>query len=156
MNTAMTLEEVKNWFLSRQSMSPKKLQKMLYYAYSWGLVLLNDDNESFDNKLFDANFEAWVHGPVIPDIYFEYKPYGFQNIPQLDSISPNPEDDDVTDVLEQVLSVYGGFNGNQLESLTHSEEPWKNARKGLLPMDSSSNVIDDRIIYNYYFEQLGE
>ena len=156
MPVAMTLEDAKQWFLSRQSMSPKKLQKMLYYAYSWGLVLLNDDDKNLSNKLFDANFEAWVHGPVIPSVYFEYRPFGFQNIPQSSSPTPDPKDEDVKDVLDQVMSVYGGFNGNQLERLTHSEEPWKNARIGLLPMDSSSNVIDDKIIYNYYFEQLGD
>lgn len=34
--------DIVNFFLSRSSMSPKKLQKLLYYAYAWTLSLLND------------------------------------------------------------------------------------------------------------------
>ncbi|WP_374049741.1 type II toxin-antitoxin system antitoxin SocA domain-containing protein [Paenibacillus larvae] len=33
-------------------------------------------------KLFDDNFEAWVHGPVNPQLYTEYREYGWQEIPQ--------------------------------------------------------------------------
>lgn len=34
MAIAMSLTDAASWFLSKQSMSPKKLQKLLYYAYS--------------------------------------------------------------------------------------------------------------------------
>ena len=33
-------------------------------------------------NFFDAQFQAWVHGPVIPEIYSEYKTYGFRDIPK--------------------------------------------------------------------------
>ncbi len=29
------IEDVANWFLAKDEMSKKKLQKLLYYAYSW-------------------------------------------------------------------------------------------------------------------------
>ncbi|PQC37687.1 hypothetical protein CUN10_12280 [Enterococcus faecium] len=157
MAIAMSLTDATSWFLSKQSMSPKKLQKMLYYAYSWGLVLLNEDPENLDNKLFDAQFQAWVHGPVIPEIYSEYKTYGFRDIPKKEfgfgeDLSLDSE---VEDVLNQVFEVYSEFSGNQLENLTHSETPWIEARKDCLPMDSSTNVIEDDTIYQYYSTQLG-
>lgn len=58
--------------------------------------------------------------------------------------------DDVEDLLNQVLGAYGDFNGNELESITHSELPWIEARKGLRPMDSSSVVIKTESIFEYY------
>ncbi|MGL9777754.1 MULTISPECIES: Panacea domain-containing protein [unclassified Enterococcus] len=157
MAIAMNLSDATSWFLSKQSMSPKKLQKMLYYAYSWGLVFLNEDPDNLDNKLFDTQFQAWVHGPVIPKTYTDYKGYGFKDIPKADSksIERLKLDSEVEDILNQVFEVYGEFSGNQLEALTHSEDPWKIARKDCLPMDPSTNLIDDRIIYNYYSSQIG-
>ncbi len=48
--------------LSYGSFSHKKLQKLSYYVYSWYLTL-------YGEKIADVNFEAWVHGPVSPEIY---------------------------------------------------------------------------------------
>lgn len=63
-------------------------------------------------------------------------------------------DKDTLDTLNQVWEVYGKFNGNELESITHQEKPWIEARKGLLPLDRSSTTIDNRIIFEYYFNRL--
>ena len=68
------VSKVANFYLSKQSMSPKKLQKILYYAYAWTLALLNDDEEHLNNRLFDSKFEAWVHGPVNREIYNRFNP----------------------------------------------------------------------------------
>lgn len=155
MRKAMKMEDVIYWFLSRQSMSPKKLQKMLYYAYSWGLVFFNESEEELDDILFEAEFEAWVHGPVIPSVYQEYKVYGFANIPKIEESRRLEIAEDVEDVLNQVMDAYGYLNGNQLEAITHVEDPWIKARKGALPLDSSSQKIESRTIYRYYCSQLG-
>ena len=49
-----TYDEVADWFLSKGEgkISPKKLQKLVYYAYAWTLTLLNDSAEKLTNKLF--------------------------------------------------------------------------------------------------------
>jgi len=53
-----------------------------------------------------------------------------------------------------VLSVYGGYSAFQLESLAHSEDPWKNARKGI-PIDELSNeIISKDDMKNYYRKYL--
>ena len=57
-------------FLSIASMTHKKLQKLCYYAKAWYLALK-------DENLIDDDFEAWVHGAVQPNLYQEYKVYGF-------------------------------------------------------------------------------
>lgn len=149
MREIMKIKDVQNWFLSRQEMSPKKLQKILYYAYSWGLVFFNEDVKNLKNVLFNAEFEAWVHGPVIREVYSEFAHYGYEDIEKRNDTSGKlPED--VEDLLNQVLGAYGDFNGNELESITHSELPWIEARKGLRPMDSSSVVIKKESIFEYY------
>ncbi|NMV48480.1 DUF4065 domain-containing protein [Lactobacillus reuteri] len=150
-----TYDEVADWFLAKGEgkISPKKLQKLVYYAYAWTLTLLNDSAENLTNKLFDdGRFEAWVHGPVIHGLYSEYSEYGFNNISK--SKTQPTFTEDIEDVLNQVWDVYGKYNADQLESMTHQESPWKNARKDLSPLDSSSNFISDKDIFNCYIKRI--
>lgn len=145
--------DVASFFLSRSSMSQKKLQKLVYYAYAWTLTLLNDDPDHLENRLFNEEIQAWVHGPVCPALYQEYRSYGWADIP------PAPFDEalfneDVLDVLEQVWEVYGGFTGNQLESISHREEPWKAARGNCSVNEPSQQRISDELIFRYYNERV--
>ena len=39
-----------------------KLQKLLFYTQAWHLAIHSD-------RLFDGEFQAWVHGPVNREIY---------------------------------------------------------------------------------------
>lgn len=148
--------KVADWFLveGKGKISPKKLQKLVYYAYAWVLTLLNDSSEELNIRLFDdAKFEAWVHGPVLRDLYAKYASYGFENI---EEPKEQPKfDEDIQDILEQVWEVYGNYSADQLESMTHQEKPWRNARKDLSPLDSSSTLIDDRDIFNCYIQRVG-
>lgn len=150
-----TVNDIAFFFLSKDSMSPKKLQKLVYYAYCWILVLLNK-NENMGYRLFDERIEAWVHGPVIPSLYHEFREYGWNNIPQV--IRPSKEawsleqsySEDVRSILEKVWSKYGKYSADQLELMTHKELPWQNARKGYGPFTACSNTISDRDIYEYF------
>lgn len=153
MNMA-TVFDVANFFLAKSAMSQKKLQKLVFYAYAWTLTLLNDDENSICNKLFQEEIQAWVHGPVCPSLYSRYKIYGWDNIPQID-FEGYKFSDEVIDVLEQVWEVYGNFTGNQLEDISHQEEPWKEARNGISAYESSKEVLKDAIIYRYYSSRLG-
>ncbi|EAG2314581.1 TPA_asm: DUF4065 domain-containing protein [Listeria monocytogenes] len=148
-----TAKDLANWFLAKESMTPKKLQKMLYYAYAWTLTLTNEKEDDLSNKLFPEKFEAWVHGPVIPEIYQEYKEYGYSNIPKCES-EINIDNKDIESILDQIMLVYGKFDGNQLESITHQEEPWISARIGYGPLDTCNKVIDDVIMYNTYIKRV--
>ncbi|WLR54823.1 DUF4065 domain-containing protein [Mesobacillus subterraneus] len=147
------LSDVIKWFLSQESMSPKKLQKLLYYSYAWFLTLQNESSDELDNKLFDAEFEAWVHGPVIYSVYDQYRHKGYQPIERYEGEIP-VFDEETHDVLEQVWNVYGGYTGNELESITHQESPWLNARSGYSPLDRCNEVISDEDMFNCYVERL--
>ncbi|HHU17812.1 MAG TPA: DUF4065 domain-containing protein [Clostridiales bacterium] len=74
--------DVAKTFLSFQSMTHKKLQKICYYAQAWHLALEG-------GPLFHERFEAWIHGPVCPELYDYYKIYGWTNIPMEKEIPKN-------------------------------------------------------------------
>lgn len=145
--------DVANYYLTKESMSPKKLQKLVYYAYGWTLALLNDSVHNLDHRLFSNRIEAWVHGPVVPDLYHEYKTYGWQDIPQIHSFDTSVFSKDEEDILSQVWSAYGHLNANQLEMISHKESPWINARNGAAAYVSSSNAIKDEDMFVFFNEQ---
>lgn len=145
----ITVNQVANWYLSKAPMSPKKLQKILYYAYVWFLTLMNESYDNIENRLFENHFEAWVHGPVYPEIYHEYKEYGYNHIPQLECDAPTFSAD-VEDILQQVWDVYGEYTAGQLESISHQESPWINARGNCSAYEICDNRITDEDIYKCY------
>lgn len=148
------IERVSQWFLSRSSMSNKKLQKLCYYAYCWFIVFFNDiesiteDNIGEIRVLCTDRFQAWIHGPVSPRLYHRYKEYGWHIIPQLAS---KPEvSAELESLLEQVWEAYGSFTADELENISHGEMPWKKARKGYQDGDACSNEISNYDILRYY------
>jgi uncharacterized phage-associated protein len=125
-----------------------KLQKLMFYAQAWHLAI-------FEEPLFEKDFEAWVHGPVLVDLYHDYKNFKWHPIERNDlenkfkSIK-NSLDDDVVEFLEELCEEYFGLSAYELERLTHSEEPWQYARGELEPDKSSTKIIDKDLIKKYY------
>ena len=149
-----TLERVASWFLNKESMSNKKLQKLCYYAYCWYIVFFNDaettskSSERNMQVLCEDRFQAWIHGPVSPRLYHRYKAYGWHSIPKVETkpiIAP-----EIEDLLKQVWEAYGAFNADELEALSHQEAPWKNARKDVRYGEACSNEISNYDILQYY------
>ena len=136
--------DIANWFLNKESVPQKKLQKLCYYAKAWTMVLLPEDN-------LDFSFQAWVHGPVNAELWKKFKRYGYYEI-ERDALEGCSSSIDVktTEVLELVWNTYGEFNGFQLENLTHSEDPWINARKGLSATEPSTLPMNNQVIKDYY------
>ncbi|MEX2805050.1 Panacea domain-containing protein [Streptococcus sp. H31] len=139
--------------------TPKKLQKLLYYVQSWHLALTaeNDNEDELTSSLmFPADFEAWVHGPVIPEVYTYFKDYRGTNIDH-SGFEINYEkilNKDELSSIDEVIEIYGNFDGNQLETLSHNEYPWQEARKGLKPLESSHKTISTKTIFRFYAERL--
>lgn len=141
------VRNVADYFLSKDAMTHKKLEKMCYYAQAWYLA-------NYGTPLFNNRFEAWVHGPVSPDLYAKYKQWGWMPIPKginIDmGVSPQERD-----ILDKVYDTYGGYDGDELERLTHMEEPWQKARRGCGPLDYSRNPISMKDMRDYYGERIG-
>lgn len=117
------ISEVAKYFLLKESMTHKKLQKLCYYAQAWHLA-------NFQTPLVLSQFEAWVHGPVAPDLYRIYGKWGWCPISQLPNDTPQFSSPRTESFLNQVYGIYGGYSGDQLEAISRQEEPWRNARDG--------------------------
>jgi uncharacterized phage-associated protein len=130
----------------KRGISNKKLQKLVYYAQAWSLVLTN-------NPLFHEPFEAWIHGPAIPALYRKFKQFGFKPV---ESQNPkfDPDGFPHKDILDEVWRVYGKYDADYLEILTHQEEPWIRAREALEFEESSNKEISTEIMKNFYMQKL--
>ena len=122
-----------------------KLQKLVYYAQAWHLALHKE-------PLFPEDFQAWVHGPVIPELYQKYKPFGWQPIEQEVNVQLPIV---VLDFLAEVAQEYFGCDAYKLEQMTHSEIPWQRAR-GNLPPDAVSTAMIKKQWMKEYYTACGE
>jgi uncharacterized phage-associated protein len=149
-NSKYDAETIAKFFIwkahqQKRNISNKKLQKLLYYAQSWYLV-------NFNEKLFKEDIEAWIHGPVVVDIYHKYKKYGFS--PITEKVESPTFDKETQTFLDEVWSVYGKLDANTLEDLSHSEQPWQETRANIEEKELSSAVIPVETIYLYYSKKL--
>lgn len=132
----------------KKPITNKKLQKLVYYAQAWSLVLQ-------DKKIFDEKIEAWVHGPAIKSIYVKFKPFGFSSIKkEADNAVIKSIPVSTQKLLDSVWNVYGGFDADYLEMLTHSESPWQEAREGLQSSENSENEISLKTMKVFYTQKL--
>jgi len=146
---AYVIEEISDALLHRGrmrglSISNLMLQKLLYYAHAWHLVMRG-------GPLFWEPVEAWVHGPVIPCVFRRFKTFGWDPI-ILDSAPCS--DANLNGYLDSIFDTYGGYSAKQLERLTHLESPWRDARAGLPPDQPSNAVISNEAIRSYYSARL--
>jgi uncharacterized phage-associated protein len=133
-----------------------KLQKLLYYIQSWHLVM-------FDEPLFDEDFKAWVHGPVLPSVWTELKDRSTLNTkvrikaslaPVIKARIEKKLLKEQLELINDVLAEYGPKSGYYLECLTHSERPWQEARKGLAPDEPGSKRISKKTMREFYLARL--
>jgi len=130
------------------NLTPMKLQKLLFYAQSWHLLL-----KGTNAPLFDDNFARWKYGPVIPSLYHELKTYGSRTITtplsnvdidddgELVLVTPSvPSSDAVAhELIDHIIKKYGRLSGSQLSYLTHEKgTAWE---KGLANGEADGSVI---------------
>ncbi len=145
------IDNLIEWFLHKENMSHKKIQKICYYAQAWSLTLNNAD------IVRGIEFEAWAHGPVCVDIWHKCKQFAWRDIMiSEDHISKSLEEieinfsEDEKNLLELVWETYGKFDADTLESMTHEEKPWKIARGNLKTFERCNNKISKESIKEYY------
>ena len=137
------IHDIAKWFLSKDSMTHKKVQKLCYYAQAWYCALYDGE------PLFEDEIQAWVHGPVIPVLYPVYADYKWNEIPK-ENFDSSKLGEKVIKLLDAVYETYGKFTGDQLESLTHSEDPWIEARGDLKPWENGTTAITCCSMRKYY------
>jgi uncharacterized phage-associated protein len=88
----------------------KKVHKLLYYCQGHHLA-------TFDEPFFIESISAWDMGPVVGQLWKSEKDHGI-------TIEDSVLDESVLNTVGYVVSRYGALTGDDLERLTHSEEPW--------------------------------
>lgn len=138
-------KEVAKYFLDRASekglkLTPMQLLKLVYIAHGWMLGL-------YSKPLIHEDVEAWEYGPVIPELYHAIKYFRHmpvQEIPGVDTVSLEADESDLVD---QVLELYGEKNGIYLSTITHQEDtPWYKTWN----RDGKNGVISNDIIESHY------
>ena len=118
-----------------------KLQKLLYYAQAWYLAF-------YDERLFEENFRAWKHGPVLPTQYRRFRHAGWN--PVLDRVSMPELPERIRAHLLEILKGYGSESAIALEQMTHAEAPWREARGDLDPEVNSNRPISTASMRDFY------
>lgn len=102
------------------SLTPLKLQKLLYFAQGWSCV--------WDKRfLFNDEFEAWQYGPVNREVYDAFKRYRGNEIPRYEGCKPEDADELELETIETVWENYGFISAGELVEMTHAQKPWKQA-----------------------------
>jgi uncharacterized phage-associated protein len=137
-----TAHDVAAYILGKRgNMTVMKLQKLVYYCQAWSLVW--DERAMFADRI-----EAWANGPVIPALYRVHRgqfqmskwPYG----------NPDRLSQDARETVDAVLRYYGDQTAQWLSDLTHAEDPWRDARKGIPEGERGSAEITHAALHEYY------
>jgi uncharacterized phage-associated protein len=135
------VQDIAAYILTKQGqLAAMKLQKLVYYTQAWSLVW-------DDAPLFSEAIEAWANGPVTPALYNQHK--GQFVVTTIDGtpshLTPNQQE-----TIDKVLEFYGDKSSQWLSDLTHQEDPWIQARKGLKAGERGNQEISLASMAEYY------
>ena len=130
------------------TITPLKLQKILYYAQGFYLA-------KHDVELFVEDFQAWAHGPANVEIYNKYKQFGYSAIEEPKENIPDIKEE-TKNFLFEIWKTFGIYDGKFLEELTHAETPWLEARKGCKPGENCTTVISKESMKEFFKLKLNE
>lgn len=116
-----------------------KVQKLLYYAQGVHLAL-------YGKPLFKEEIYSWQYGPVVPEVYAQFKEFGSGAIEYPEGFDFSIFQETSMEVLTEVHAVYGQFSAIKLMNMTHEEPPYNNTK--------SKSIISHEELYNYFKTQL--
>ncbi len=134
----VTASQVAEYIIGVMQVDNLKLQKLLYYSQAVHLVRKGV-------VLFEDKIEAWRYGPVIPNVYHQYKHFGFDVIVPEHESSSSKLCIDQMKTIDMVLTYYGEMSAVRLVNETHSEDPWKDVYE-----ENENKVIDVDVMREYY------
>lgn len=147
-----TAKQIANYFLAKTNeeegdlISNLKLQKLCYYAQGVGLAVRGA-------PMFYERLEAWLHGPVVPELYREYRAYGSSAIPTISDLDVSAYAHADRAILDDVFDFYGQYSAWRLRQMTHQEAPWKDAyidgNNAIITHDSLKIYFDNEISSDY-------
>lgn len=137
-------------FEKLEEVTPLMLQKILYFIQGESLALRK-------KPMFSEQCQAWVHGPVYPEVYEMFRDFKYNPIEDARFAIFTGAEDGLTNeeckVIDLVVNTFGEYGGKTLERITHEETPWKSARKGFSDGILSSEPISQESIEAYFAEK---
>lgn len=126
-----------------ECMTNLRVNKLLYFAQGWSLVRLG-------KPLFKDDIQAWKYGPVVPNVYQEYKKYGRERITKTsDDYSADKFSSDELELLLDVAREYGKYSSSGLVAMTHEKNtPWS-----LVYSPAEYSSIDNDSLKKYFSTQ---
>lgn len=126
-----------------RTISNLKLQKILYFVQAEFLVAKKQ-------PCFGAEIEAWDFGPVVPEVYQEYKVFGSANIPVIGSVeSPVILANEDRSLVDGIVDECSKYSATALVDITHNQTPWIDAYNA----PGYNNIISTESIYKYFAEE---
>lgn len=125
-------------------MSITRLLKLAYMAHGWTLAII-------EKPLVNDYVQAWRYGPVIPSIYYAFRPYGIDKLNPIQLVEESAIESDVNKLLVSVYELYRNLNASQLSALTHIKGgPWHatyvpNKRNIIIPNNLISDHFKDKL-----------
>lgn len=142
----LSAQDIANYFLTLvdrdegELLSNLKLQKLLYYSQGFFLAL-------YGKPLFNDPIEAWTHGPVVPEVYHNYKSYGSNALPFPENFDIDKYDSETKNLLNEIYDTYGQYSAVNLRNLTHQEAPWRDTTKGdVIVLDKMKDYFNTQIV----------
>ena len=153
----VTAVDIAKFFLAIRPLSQLQLQKLVYLAYKTYLF-------EYSESLFDEKIVAYQYGPVIEEVYRQFKRYGSKviavddhteyilkdiHLPQaLGRLLLVKDAEKVVPTLLEVIDKYGDLTGSELVALTHSKDgPWETVFQPYLNCEITDEVILKRGAY---------
>ncbi len=136
--------DVAHYALSKyERISTMKLQKIVFYSQAYYVVT----NRA---PLFPEGIEAWVNGPVVPNLFWLHR--GEYTIPSGFFLPYAPRElaEEEQRAVDHVIAKVGAMSGADLSFLTHSEGPWRDARGDDAPNAKTRTIIPIKSIADYY------
>ncbi|MBR3614172.1 MAG: DUF4065 domain-containing protein [Clostridia bacterium] len=140
----------------RKNISPVRLQKTLYFCFAFwggfvrkGKILQDNDRQEidvteYDEYLFNAKFEAWVYGPVIPEIYHEHNLESYYKENLID-------DEFVKEYIDELLEDINSVSDFRLVDISHQDQAW--IRNFEYDDENHSREINKEDIINEYVQK---
>lgn len=147
--SAMDIANYIVWYVNRDNanlpkdLTPLKLQKILYYVATAYF-------QKTKERLFEEDIQKWQYGPVVKEVYHQFKSFGFHHIAKPKSTmirdDRNPlsftrqeynhleisGNTDFLQVAEVVIKNYAPWKAFDLVERTHKENAWKDCESKIM------------------------
>ncbi len=104
-----------------------RLQKLLYFVQAYFII-------KYKEICFSEKIVAYPSGPVVIEVYEEFKKYGRTNIQTVTSYGvfdipffENVIDTNDRELITYVINMFSDYSDSTLVDITHCQTPWKNS-----------------------------